>query len=451
MRKLTLRRGRESAARLFPDSNRLLYKGVLLNLLLLYFFTGFLANFEPWVNVNNGILLLLTIYTLASLRRGASLFSPLIGLYALLTFLSVLNHWRWMPEAGLPQAARTMPIVLLAMIVCRLCAVPGLFKRSVAINALPFLLLIPIGGHFLRGRYYSEFLSENMHGHVLPLAFAVGIAAIWERRYQWKPLLCLPASLMQMFLGASRKFLFYLIPPVFMLSMTKRKLSLYHVSLIAVILAATVSVAIPTMTKRQQDRFGSDFTWKSHISAIVSGETRDASSRNRIGFIKLAFWAVRQDWLGFGNGNFPYVVRRFAGIDLPEAGHPHSGLAESLITAGYSGAALYLAMLLYLLRIGYRDPVMRICLIWLFLQIIFATTLWNRFLWPLLAIAERELQMGRIAIRTPIEERSRRAWANGSDKAVPKWRQAERAAKDTSYQDSLVGRQQSPRSRHGYC
>ena len=381
---------------LFRDSSANLYREGVLNVLLLYFFTGFLANYEVFVHINSAILVFLAAYAFLTPRRQTSALSPLITVYGLLTLISLANHCRWIPQAGLPQEARTMPVVLVAMIACRWCAVPGLFERAITVNAIPFLLLIPIGGHFEGARYYSTFLDENMHGQVLPLAFAVGLVAVWERRYQWRPLAALAASLMQMFLGAARKMFFFLLLSVFVIVTFNRKLSGRHVLLAVATLLLTLAIAMPLMTRRQQERLGGDFTWQDQISALLSREATDKSVYDRTGFIELAFNSVRHDWLGFGNGNFPYVVSCFGTSDLPEAGHPHSGLAESLITAGYPGAVLYLFMLAYLFRIGRHDQIMRICLIWLFLQVFVETTLSNRMLWPLLAIAERELQLSAV-------------------------------------------------------
>jgi len=112
--------------------------------------------------------------------------------------------------------------------------------------------------------------------------------------------------------------------------------------------------------------------------------------------------ATRDHWLGFGHANFPYVCDLYGvGVD-GNPGHPHATLAEVLIIGGYPGLAIYMIMLLYLLRIGRKDPIMRLCLLWLFLEVFIGTTFLGKIVWPLMAIAERELQMsGRITLRRP--------------------------------------------------
>jgi hypothetical protein len=391
------------SAQLFPDKHKLFYHNLPLNLLQIYFFTGFLANFVDLVCVNNYILILFTFFTFISfrfLKHKPKLFSPLLYFYAALTFLSLFNHLRFFPEVGFPQGARTMPITLLAMVTCRLCTVPGLFERAVTMNALPFVFLIPTGVYIEYGRYYSKFLTENILGSSLHLAFAVGANALWERRYNWKVIVAFFSSASIMFLGASRVMFIYFISSTFTLIISKRKFTFSQFSLATLLFFLVVIVAVPIMTVRQQDRFGADFSWKENVINVLTGETKDRSAIVRYRFNELAFCSINQNWLGFGNANFPYVIRNYAHsfwLLLPEAGHPHSGFGDSLITAGYPGLLLYIVMLLYLLRIGYKDRLMRLCLVWLFLQIFLSTTLNNRILWPLMAIAERELQLSRSA------------------------------------------------------
>ena len=146
MRGLKLSSILETNRQLGRAEPKLLYKDITLDVLQLYFLTGFLANYVGLVRVNNAILVFLAFAVFLK-ARATGLFSPLIIIYAILTALSLINHFRWLPEAGLPQGARTMPIVLLAMIACRACARRGLFERVVAVNALPLLLLMPIGAH----------------------------------------------------------------------------------------------------------------------------------------------------------------------------------------------------------------------------------------------------------------------------------------------------------------
>jgi hypothetical protein len=375
------------------DDHKLLYGSFSLNLLQLYFFTGFLANWTGLVNINNGILVACVAFVYIRKERTASFFSPLIIMYGVLTALSLINHWRWMPEAGLPAGARTMPIVFLAMLACRQLASPGLFERAITMNALPFALLIPFGAYIERGRYYSYFLNENILGATLQFAFAVGLCTFWERRFKWKSLVALFASVSIMVLGARRSMLLYCVPSVFMVNASTRRISLSNLAMVAMTVLLLFGFLLPIMTQRLSTRFGGEFSMMEQFEGIVSGDIKEKSASDRRAFIVLAFESANRSWLGYGNANFPHVVRQYAVVNLPEAGHPHSGLAESLITGGYPGMALYLLMLLYLLKIGHHDTLMRICLIWLFLQVFLASNLNNRMLWPMLAIAERELQM----------------------------------------------------------
>jgi len=378
------------------DNHKLLYEKTAQNLLQLYCLTGVLANFAGLVNINSAILVALVVASACSRTHNGSLFSPLIMLYGSLTALSLVNHIFWFPEAGLSERWRTMPIALLGMIACRSCAASGLFERCIWINSLPFLFLIPFGGHYESGRYISAYLNENMQGSLLPLAFALGLFALWGKRFNSKYMIALMSSSMSMLLGASRAAFLYLMSSVFVLSVSLIRLTLYRLAFVASLVILLVVVAIPVMTKRQQRRFGNDFMWGEHFALLIAGEANDNSSRDRLGFIELAFHAVDQNWFGYGNGNFAYVVKIYGNGSLPVAGHPHSSLAESLITAGYPGVVIYLAILLYLVKIGQRDMIMRIVLVWLCMQILLGTTLCSRLLWPMLAIAEYELQMHRI-------------------------------------------------------
>lgn len=378
------------------DDGKLLYKSIALNLLQLYFFTGFLANFPGLININNLILVLFVAYVWLSVKRRSSLFSPLIIIYGTMTALSLGNHLWWMSEAGLPQGARTMPIVLFAMLACRMCAVPGMFERGILMNALPFALLIPIGANIEEGRYVSYFLNENINGAVLPFSFAVGACALLEQRYNWKSLTTLFIPLSFMLFSARRSMLFYFVSASAILGLNgfiRNKLRPRKILYAALVLIFLLSVALPVMIERQAGRFGDDFQPVEHISRLISGDVTDKSSLDRKGFIDLAIDSVSDNWLGFGNANFLYVVRSYGPRYLSDAGHPHSGLADSLITGGYPGMILYSLLLLYLLSIGYKSPLMCLCLTWLILSVFFEANLSNRILWPLLAIAEQELQL----------------------------------------------------------
>jgi len=313
-----------------------------------------------------------------------------------MTALSLGNHLWWMSEAGLPQGARTMPIVLIAMLACRMCVVPGLFERGILMNTLPFVLLIPVGAYIEGERYYSTFLDENIHGSALPFSFAVGMCALLEQRYNWKSFTTLFTPLSFMLLSARRSMLFYFVSVSAILGLNgfiQNKLRPRQILYTALVLIFLLSVVLPVMIGRQAGRFGDGFQPVKHISRLISGDVTDKSSLDRKGFIDLAIDSVSDNWLGFGNANFLYVVRSYGPRYLSDAGHPHSGLADSLITGGYPGMILYSLLLLYLLSIGYKSPLMCLCLAWLILSVFFEANLSNRILWPLLAIAEQEMQL----------------------------------------------------------
>lgn len=380
------------------DAGGLVYKSAATNFLQIYFLTGFLANFDDLVVINNVALVIFVVCTFLVRRVRAPTFSPMILIYAALTVISVLNHLRWYPEAGIPQGARTMPIVLFAMIACRMCTTSGLFERGVLMNTLPFALLIPLGAQITGGRFYSEFLSENIQGAVLPFAFAVGVSGLWHKRYSWKVWTTLTVPLLFMTISARRSMLFYIIGASLMMStngLFRGKFSFRKVVAAGLALGLVFAVAVPIMVDRQADRFGAGFHLAEHVSTLVKGEAVDRSSAEREGFIRAAFEAVSDRWLGFGGANFPLVVAKYGDSSLSIANNPHSGLADSLITAGYPGLILYLFLLIYIWRIGRNDMLMSLCFVWLVLSVFIEANLDDRILWPLLAIAERELQMAK--------------------------------------------------------
>ena len=103
---------------------------------------------------------------------------------------------------------------------------------------------------------------------------------------------------------------------------------------------------------------------------------------------------MRKRWWGYGNGNFPLVMREY-GPALAPAATPHSGILDSLVTGGYPGACVYLVMIAYLLWIGRRDPRMLFCGLWLVISMFVQANLNAKTLWPILVIGERELQLSR--------------------------------------------------------
>lgn len=393
----------DALPRLCPDGNNILFKHPLPNLVLLYFFTAFFANYVIWVNINNAILVILVLFAFIYKPRGLSIFSPLIVFYALLTLLSVLSHLYWLPAAGLPDSARTMPIALASMIACRFCATPALFERSIVLNILPFAVLLPLGASHEKGRYVGTFLTETIAGGLLALGPAFCLSALWEGRRNWKFYIVLFVSLFYVLNTGSRSPFIYIAAMTLTLLVYKQdgkciwpKRLLYGVALLVLLFM----VVMPTMLERHRIRFGDDYSFQTNISDIISGNPQDRSSHDRLAFIDLAFIAANDNWFGFGNGNFPFVVRTYAYSYLPEAGHPHSGLAESLITAGYPGLLLYIAMLIYLARIGRGSLLITLCLVWVVLMFFLDTNLNSRILWPLLSIAERELQISESKVIT---------------------------------------------------
>jgi hypothetical protein len=384
------------------DDGNLIYRSTALNLLQLYFFTGFLANFGDLVIISTLILGLFVFYVFSVFvikKCHVPLFSPLIIIYSIITIISLGNHLVWMQEAGLPQGARTMPVVLLTMIACRLCTIQGLFKRGIFMNTLPFVLLIPLGAHIQEGRYYSTFLDENLLGSVLPFAFALGVTSLWEYRYNWKGILTLFPPVFFMFFSARRSMLLYLIASsvtLFIYSIKKSKIRAKQIIYMALPLLFILLVVLPTMTNRLGDRFGDNFQLLEYVPQLIEGDVTDRSTLERRGFIDLSIESTSNYWLGFGNANFPYVVRNYGPGYLSLASNPHSAFADALITAGYLGLLLYIFFLLYFLHIGKKDPLLLLCLVWMAISIFVEANLSHRILWPLLAIAERELQMRKI-------------------------------------------------------
>ena len=390
------------------DDGKILYKAIGLNLLLLYFFTGFMANFSELVAINNLILVCFCIYVTFKKHHRIRLFSPLILLYGTITIISIGNHLWWMSETGFIAGARTMPIVLLMMLACRLCTIPGLFERSTLVNTLPFALLVPLGAHIEGGRFYSDFLNEGMQGWVFSLAYAIGLCSFFEKRFNWKTLILLFVPLFFAFYAARRTlFVYFLVAPMILVIVgyLSNKIDTRKVLYSALLLIFTTAVLLPIMFNRQTDRFGDDFSLLNNISEFLSGDTTDRSSHERRAFIDIAFQSTSDHWLGYGNANFPYVVDSYGRIDVSRAGHPHSGLAESLITAGYPGMILYFIMIFYLVRIGYQSPLMMLCVFWLFLEVFTETNLNDRIMWPLMAIAEREIEISKLlGIRKKVDQ-----------------------------------------------
>jgi len=386
------------------DTRGVLYGDLRLDLLQIYFLTGILANYAGLYRVNNGIMVVFVLFTLLFANSKTLTLSPLLRLYGLLTLLSLFNHlWLWDKTGGVPAGARTMPVVFLVMLACRACTRPGLFKRAVILNTLPLALLLPLGGiYFSWGRLSTEYMNEYMHGFLPQFAFAVGIYALLDRRFRLLTMTSFIASCVFMIVGASRRFFIYILLASFVIFLSKRMFTQKQLLMGGVILAVIVYLVLPRMSASQQRRAGGEFDWVQHTQELISGEADDRSSQQRRAMLVISMEATRDHWLGFGHANFPYVCDLYGvGVD-GNPGHPHATLAEVLIIGGYPGLAIYMIMLLYLLRIGRKDPIMRLCLLWLFLEVFIGTTFLGKIVWPLMAIAERELQIsGRITLRRP--------------------------------------------------
>lgn len=387
------------------DTRAVFYGDLRLDLLQCYFLTCIMRNYTyagSW-QINNGILIAFVLLTFLCASRKPLTLSPLLRLYGLLTLLSVFNHLLlWEKTGGVPAGARTMPVVFLTMLACRACTRPGLFKRAVILNTLPLALLLPLGGiHISWGRLSTDYLDEAMFGFLPQFAFAVGVCALLDRRFRLLAMTSFIASCVFMTVCAARRYHIYVFLATFVVLLSKRMLSVKRILMGGVILAAFIYVVLPRMTAAQQQRqkAGADFSWIVHVQELISGDAQDYSSQRRRTLLDLSIRATRGRWLGFGHANFPYVCDLYDNgrIDVT-ATHPHAALAEALTIGGYPGLAIYIIMLLYLLRIGHKDPIMRLCLIWLFLQVFIGVTFLDKITWPLMVIAERELQISNMGL-----------------------------------------------------
>ncbi|NJL58835.1 MAG: hypothetical protein HC887_03475 [Desulfobacteraceae bacterium] len=108
--------------------------------------------------------------------------------------------------------------------------------------------------------------------------------------------------------------------------------------------------------------------------------------------------AVKDNWLGYGNGNFEYVVRKY-GTGMfslaATASHPHAGFLDAIISAGYLGGVLYILILIYIGLMVRKDFCMSLVCLWMILQFFVETTFFSKIIWPLMAIAEREFEMNK--------------------------------------------------------
>lgn len=363
--------------------------------LLAYFLTGILMNYIDLCYINSGLMFVFLFFAL--LKKSLSL-SPLLIAYGILTLVSIINHLLISLDGeAIPEAARTMPTIFLLMLTCRACTVPGLFERAVVANTLPVAIALLLGGIGISwGRFYTEYLNECMRGILPQFAFVLGLWAIVERRFPPLLMIAFSASSLFMVLGASRTSFLYALLVAAVLFLSQRALSAKRLLAGLVALLVIGYVVLPQMTASQKRRFGEDFSWRDHIAQVVSGEASDRSTVERRGFWEIGFRAVQDRWFGYGNASFPYVVERYDHtFTMSLAANPHAGLLDALITAGYPGALLYLGLLWYLWRISRTLPKVRLCVLWLFIQVFAQATFSLRILWPLMAIAERELEWSR--------------------------------------------------------
>jgi hypothetical protein len=398
-------------------------------LLQLYFLTGIGANYAGWYQLNNAILVGVVVFLILGGGHTAIRRSPLLFLYGLLTLISLLSHVMVLGEVGeVPSGVRTMPVVLVAMLASRWLAVRGLFRRVVTLNILPVLVLLAVGGVGISyGRFETSYLNEYQHGWLPQFAFGVGAGSLLEGRFPALVMLAFLTSISFMMLASSRQFSIFIlcaiavlacghVLPTFLATRRPvRKGALRATIVISGLLAGGALVMLPRMTANLKERFGENFSWQGHLAELFAGDAEDRSSADRQAFIDISMIVAREHVLGIGNANFPYAAAKYGkGRVSSDASHPHSGFAEALITGGYPGLLVYLCALLYLGRIGWKSPVMSVCLVWLFLMIPLAANLTDKIVWPMMAIAEAEIQMSRLPTSVPLQRgRLDRAFRRG--------------------------------------
>ncbi len=404
-----------SSGSLSLDTEGWIYRNLNLNLLQLYFLTGFISDMGGYNLINK---LILIVFLFFAFRAEKIIFSPLLCLYGIMTFLSLLNHAMLYAETGvLEQTSRTMPVIFLLMLACRICTVPGLFVRAVTLNTLPLVLLLLIGGvEYSGGRFTNEYLPEYMHGILPQMVFAVGLWSFLKGKPRLALIVVFFASCAFMTLSTGRRYFIFMFIAIAVallrevsiisniMAWSQRRLRLSKILTIGILLSLAIYTLLPQMITSQKRRFGEDFRIIEHIQNLVSGETNDRSSMERKRYWIISVKAANDRWFGFGNGNFPYILEKYGGIfrSWQKAGHPHGGLADSLVTAGYPGSALYMLILFYLIYIGRKDSCMHLCLIWLILQVFIQSIFADKILWPLMAIAERELQMSMNGVKKSV-------------------------------------------------
>jgi len=376
-----------------------IFRDPRLNLVQLFFLTGICANYSSLSPLNNLFGILLIAYTLFSIGNRQVTVSPLISLYAALTAISVLNHLAlWSETRSLEPGMRTMPFVLLMMISCRVATQPGIFKRAVLLNTIPLLFLLILGGVGIStsGRLSTDFLTEYMHGFYPQFAFAIGINMFIEGRFRLLTMASFLASSVFMSSTSSRQYLAYIIGSIAVLLVSGFRFNLRRLTFTILILTLVLFVIVPRMNNLLAIRNGGDFNMIQHASELITGTALDNSSQQRLAMMLLSLEAAKERWLGYGHANFPYVVESLDNGSLNRVpSHPHSSLAEVLITGGYPGLVIYICILLYLTKMFYKDPIMRICLVWLYLTAFVGSSFIDKILWPLMAIAEREFEIRR--------------------------------------------------------
>ena len=364
-------------------------------LVLAYFFVGFLQNFPELLIYSQiiGILLILAIFITKS--NGPHCFSPLIVMYGLFTLISTLSCLIYGGEFS--KSMLTMPYIFMAMIACRKYAKSGIFQNSILANTLPFIVLISYGMNFdvSSGRYYSYFLNEAILGSLLPFSFAAGALLLWNWQFNWRAIILILPPTIFMYASSRRGMLIYFVCCMSALCLIKLyEFKLERKNIFSLIIAGIFSIVMFNhMVGNQSQRFEEKFNLLEHSEKVVKGTAKDVSSVERSTFNRIATAVAQVHIIGVGNGNFQNEYKK-AISDGRNISNPHSGFSESLVIGGYPGLFLYLIMLVYLLWLGRKSPIMLLCMIWMFLSIFIETSIANRLIWPLMAIAERELYFG---------------------------------------------------------
>ena len=190
-------------------------KKIPIYLLIGYIFFAFLINYPSLVIYENIFLLFFIASVFLSIEIKNITISPLILIYGLLSLISTINNLFLYDRYGINKSIITMPLIFLAMVACRSISQAGLFIKLIIINAVPYILLLPIGGHIEWGRYYSYFVSENLQGIVLPFTFSVGLYLAYGRKLFFGAIVCISVPLFLFVVSARRSLLSYFLVSIF--------------------------------------------------------------------------------------------------------------------------------------------------------------------------------------------------------------------------------------------